>query len=388
MRIAHIFSTYPNPYQPYNEQLIKRMQAAGFVCFTFSLFGKGRPQQGCIDKQSRKYKLHYVLRSLGSARKAWAYRKQYHLPMMASAIAFGRFSYLTDKSPDLIHVHHVQSLSKELLQFLEFIKIPWVISLRGYEIAIRPLLSEEDHQLIRERLLAADGVHVVAEDLKRRALAMGATDERIQVIRRTVEVEQLISPQVDYKDEVIHLTTIGRFNWKKGFVFLLQCVPRLKEMGINVVVHICGSGNTDQEAEIRYWIWLLQIENNVVMHGFLSSQALDEVLRHTHVYVQPSVNEGIPNTLLRVMANHIPVVASSVDGIPEVVDHEINGLLVPAGDVAALAEAIARIIKDEALRDNIRKAPLRNMALDPAKEMSDYATFYTRIIKAKTSRKG
>jgi glycosyltransferase involved in cell wall biosynthesis len=142
---------------------------------------------------------------------------------------------------------------------------------------------------------------------------------------------------------------------------------------------VAGSGTEDEKAELYYWRWLLKLSSQVTFHGYLSSEKLDGLLAQAHVYVQPSINEGLPNTLLRVVMNKIPVVASRVDGIPEVVTHEVNGLLVPPGDVEALAQALQRCVFDVSLRNQIGQAEQPHVSTDPTVEVGEYRSMYSKI---------
>jgi glycosyltransferase involved in cell wall biosynthesis len=73
-------------------------------------------------------------------------------------------------------------------------------------------------------------------------------------------------------------------------------------------------------------------------------------LRHARFCVLPSNDEGLPNAVLESMAAGVPVVATRVGGIPELIDDGVDGLLVEPGDAAGLAEAMTRLATDEALR--------------------------------------
>ena len=74
------------------------------------------------------------------------------------------------------------------------------------------------------------------------------------------------------------------------------------------------------------------------------------MLNAADFFVLPSDIEGLPLSILEAMAHGLPIVASNVGGIPEIIQHDINGLLVPAGDHAALSAAIRRVATDPVLR--------------------------------------
>lgn len=381
LRIAHVFFSYPNRYQPYNQLLIKRMQMAGLDCKTFSFTGKGLLQAGNIESLSRLRKFRYLLNALTKLPQVISFKESYDYTFLQAALVYGRFSYLSDVTPELIHVHHIQLMSDDFLHFLEFKDIPWVVSLRGYEVSIRPLLSSVDYEIVRERLLKAYGVHAVAQNLKERAIAMGVPAQQIHVIRRTVEIDKPIQNTASFDQRPFSITVIARFNWVKGIIFVLQAIRMLLDKQVLVALNLCGDGDEKERAEVRYWIWLLKLEQVVLLHGFLESDALTQVLEKTHIYIQPSINEGIPNTLLRVLISRIPIIASNVGGIPEVVEDEVNGLLVPPGNPIAIADAVVKILSDHELRIRLVNSSMKNISLDFMKEVEDYKVFYSQVLK-------
>jgi glycosyltransferase involved in cell wall biosynthesis len=114
----------------------------------------------------------------------------------------------------------------------------------------------------------------------------------------------------------------------------------------------------------------LGVSDIVTLKGQLS---FAEVMEHYHradVFVLPSVvaedgdRDGIPNVLLEAMAMQLPAVSTTVSGIPELVEDGANGCLVPAGDDTALADALARLLDDAALRKSLGKAGRVKVARD------------------------
>ncbi len=110
-----------------------------------------------------------------------------------------------------------------------------------------------------------------------------------------------------------------------------------------------------------------------------------ELLRQADLFTMPSATEGMPITVIEAMACALPVVATAVGGFLELVKDGENGFLVPVGDAEALAQALARLIKD---RDLLRRIGAANRRVaeekfDIADTVRNYEALYLRLLEAK-----
>ncbi|MBE2319921.1 glycosyltransferase family 4 protein [Solirubrobacter sp. CPCC 204708] len=144
---------------------------------------------------------------------------------------------------------------------------------------------------------------------------------------------------------------VGRLVAKKGFDTLVDACAELRERGIPFEAAIVGQDDKDGAA-LRAHIERHGVP--VALPGPVGpAELLDEYRRAGALCMPsrllPNDRDGIPNVLVEAMAAGAPVVASNVSGIPELVQHEVNGLLVPPDDPAALADALVRLHHDRAL---------------------------------------
>ncbi len=149
----------------------------------------------------------------------------------------------------------------------------------------------------------------------------------------------------------ILLGAVGRLDAQKGHSFLIDAVAKLRTR-VTVRCAIIGEGpkRTSLEAQIRRQrlekhVWLLGERSDVT--AWLSS---------FDIFVLPSLWEGLPNALLEAMALGLPVIASSVDGVGEVVRANETGLLVPPRDALSLAKKIAELSSNAPLRARLGEA--------------------------------
>jgi glycosyltransferase involved in cell wall biosynthesis len=133
----------------------------------------------------------------------------------------------------------------------------------------------------------------------------------------------------------------------KGHRHLIDACALLSAAGVPFRCHLVGGGPL--ERELATTIERAGLGGRVLMHGPQPREAVLERMRSAHVLVQPSIvdragrREGIPVTLMEAMATGLPVVASRLSGIPELIEDGRSGLLVEAGDARALADALARL---------------------------------------------
>ena len=142
---------------------------------------------------------------------------------------------------------------------------------------------------------------------------------------------------------------VARLSPEKGHPELLRAIAKLTREGRKLEVDLAGDGSALSE----YWQLTrnLGIADLVHFYGFVAD--VPSFLRRLDVFVLPSFSEGVPLTILEAMATGLPVIATSVGGILEVLSNEANALLVPPGDVEALACAIRRLYEQSDLRKKL-----------------------------------
>jgi glycosyltransferase involved in cell wall biosynthesis len=139
---------------------------------------------------------------------------------------------------------------------------------------------------------------------------------------------------------------VGRLTREKGVYDLIEAVGALRATQPHVRLELAGEGDADAIARRAHE---LGIGDRVLIRGWCAASARERILARAGVFALPSHAEGLPMSLLEAMAAGCPVVASRVGGIPDAVHDGTDGLLVPAGDVAALAAALARMLADRGL---------------------------------------
>lgn len=196
-------------------------------------------------------------------------------------------------------------------------------------------------------LNAAHEVIVPSEYLKRLVSAWGFPKERIRVIYNGVAIQSGMDTSMTEKqpiDKSMKVVFVGRLtNWK-GVETLLLAAQKIE----NLEVHILGHG-----PEYPLLVSLaeqLRITSKVQFHGNLGHEALMRFMEQMDVLVLGSSYEGLSHTLIEACSIGLPCIASDSGGNPEVIRHNENGLLFPYGNVAALADGLSLLQKNESFR--------------------------------------
>ncbi len=244
-----------------------------------------------------------------------------------------------------------------ILPFARLDEVPIVVSLRGSDV---PGYDSSDRMLQRvHRLLQpftrwiwrrADRVVTVSEGLGRLASRTDPTLE-YTVIRNGVDTDLFHPPESRRKapGAVIRCIAVARLIERKGFDNLLHALHLLPRGSYHL--EIVGTGKA--EDSIRELTKSLGLENEVEFAGALDHAAVAERYRHADIFTLTPENEAFGNVFAEALASGLPIVASDVGGIPEFVEHAVNGYLVPPAEPAALASAIRHFGEDQELREEM-----------------------------------
>lgn len=193
-----------------------------------------------------------------------------------------------------------------------------------------------------------DRVVVVANYLKSE-MSGWLSEEKLAIIYNGVLDDV---PNLERKGDTRDGFTVGwagRMVPVKSLDVLLHAVARLKATLYSIRVRLAGDG--PEAKRLHHLSRTLGLKDVVEFCGFVTD--ISDFLSTLDVFVLPSMQEGIPIAVLEAMRAGVPVVASAVGGIPEIIVHRKNGILVRPCDVDALASALGEIANDNGIRDRI-----------------------------------
>ncbi len=218
------------------------------------------------------------------------------------------------------------------------------VSFRGFDMGIYPL----QHPGCFSRLWkVVDKIHTISDDLYKLALKDGLPESiPMQRIMPAIDTSKLkIKNNLGTIKDVCSIVSIGRLEWKKGFIYALQAMHVLKERGFKFTYKIAGTGKIEEE--LRYAIYDLKLEDHVQLVGKLTHDEVFNFLHDADLYIQPSVQEGFCNALVEAQGTGLLCVASNAEGLAENILPENTGWIVPKRDHLALTNKIEEIIMME-----------------------------------------
>jgi len=277
-------------------------------------------------------------------------------PLKLAAAFYGllRMKYLlSTRTVDLVYIHGSDIISA-LRKYLFFCiakstGAPVVYHFHGGNLIER--FSRAPGFVKRRISTLFEGAEVVlciSERWKRELVSI-APRSKIIVVPNGVRL-----PEESYRKRRKHnfcvITFLGLISREKGAFDLIRAVKRLRESGLNVELRIGGHGDiTTLKKEMGG-------EEGIHYLGWLDGTKKNKLYRDTDILVLPSYFEGMPMVILEAMSYGIPVVSTPVGGIPEVVEDGRTGLLVPAGDVDSLTNAMRHLSESKETREEFGRA--------------------------------
>ncbi|MBV6406316.1 MAG: glycosyltransferase [Flavobacteriales bacterium] len=227
--------------------------------------------------------------------------------------------------------------------------IPLVVHFHGVDAFHVKLLK--DHGGYRRILEQAAAVVVVSREMERQLLALGADRARLHYNCYGIDVEQFRAGRPDQAPP--HFLAVGRFVDKKAPHLTLLAFHQAWRR--DPAMRLTMAGNGPLWDSTRQLVAALGLEGVVELPGVLTPQEVAARMAASRAFVQHSVitadndHEGTPLSVLEAMASGLPVVSTRHAGIPDVVEHEVSGLLGAERDLDAMAGHLLRLAADPAL---------------------------------------
>lgn len=268
----------------------------------------------------------------------------------------------TLRSP-LVHVHLSSRASfwrKSVVCLLaRLFRRPYLLHVHGSEFQ---QFYDECPPLARRiiRVVLAEAALVMAlSEAWRAALQQMSPRARVEVLMNAVPLPPLdeLQRRADRDPTLLFLGEIARH---KGVFELVEAFGGVTGAFPELQLVFAGTGAAMEE--IRQLAAQPEYGGRIACTGWVEAQRKRAELARATIFVLPSYVEGMPMALLEAMSWGLPVIATAVGGVPEMITHEVNGLLVEPGDIAGLAAAISRLMSDAGLRVRLGGAARETIA--------------------------
>lgn len=189
--------------------------------------------------------------------------------------------------------------------------------------------------------------------------------------------------------DYLQVTTVARLVTAKGLTYLLDAIARVKASQSRVIFKVYGEGPLRHELLQKATRFGIDGED-VFCGPFVSRDELSAIMARTDIFLMSSILEGQPLSVVEAMAYGRPIVATTVGGIPEIIENEVNGLLCPPADGECLALKVLRLIEDRDLRTRLGTEARRAYeasAFQPSSLANHFAGIYRTAVDVHGERR-
>jgi glycosyltransferase involved in cell wall biosynthesis len=193
-----------------------------------------------------------------------------------------------------------------------------------------------------------DSIVAISESIRSQLLTAGIPPGKIRTIYEGIDVKEhprRVRRELPPGTPAV-VGTVSHLSLEKGHAHLVEAAARIPEVRSRIRFVVVGDGEC--RAQLEQQARAQGVSECFEFTGFRNNPI--EMMRAFDIFVLPSLSEGLSSAILNAMAEALPVVATNVGGIPELVWHEYNGLLVPAANAFALAGAILRLAQNPSER--------------------------------------
>lgn len=329
MDVLHIVRTFGDKTQPYTTNLLRKLNSNRvdnhLVACDLNLLGRS----DFVVDISAKSRLNYFSIDLLYALFVLYFDKRLKKLKFNSSIDkikfLSKWNKIINRRFHLVHLHHLQVVDINLLKYFEISDIPVLVSFRGKDIIVNPLLAKEKERLKREMNYISH-IHVISNYLKKEVLKHNFGLPIDVVYRGGSKQTNVLKERPIIKDQnkPIKVIVVGRLAWEKGQFYVLDALYRLKLQGYIIQLDIFGDGYLEEF--LVYRINQLGLSEEVRLKGYIDNPKLKKIMIDYDFAIQPSIYEALSNGILDFISCNIPCAVTEESGMSELIKDGVNGL--------------------------------------------------------------
>ncbi len=298
---------------------------------------------------------------------------------------FKLYRLFKTKSIDIVHTHLIEA--DVYGRFAAICAgVPVILStdhgVDGWRLKRRRLKTRLRLFLNRIAANHSQGIIAVSTAVRNHLVNAEKIDSaRVYLIRNGIELPKKNHFSTPMNGRLARIGCVARLSPEKGVDHLLRAFALAQQENPDLELQIAGDG--PQRPALEQLVCKLNLASKVFFHGWIPD--VRAFLNQIDFFVLPSLQEGLPLALLEAMAEHKPVVATRVGGVPEVIEDGISGILVEPADVTALSQGILALAKNPALRQAMAKMAYEKMAqrFDIDSSIQELQRLYESLLQAK-----
>lgn len=385
MRIAYFTSVYPRATDTFIQREVVQLRASGHEVFTSAL----RQPEGVNNVSelviSERKNTSYLLpanplkliilnlrmlstapaKYLSTLRLAFATRRPgikgtlYQLFYFQEALLLAE--HLKKNSIQHMHNHFGDSSGSVAMLASRLSGVGYSITFHGPHIFFEPTLWA-----LREKVKYSKFIVCISNYCKSQMMLFSDVEDldKLKIVHCGIDLNSYTIKNASENKamDIIKLLYVGRLAVEKGVPVLLRSLIALKNEGYRFHLTLLGDG--PERASLEADVKANGLDGMVYFGGFSSQETVRNTLQESDVFVLPSFAEGVPVSLMEAMACGVPVIATNVGGVTELIEHGLSGLVVAPSDEVALKKAISSYIDNPELRTNIRKSARNTVETD------------------------
>jgi glycosyltransferase involved in cell wall biosynthesis len=372
LRIGYFTGTYPRATDTFIQREVKGLRARGIHVHTFSVRKTGSDHDVGPEVLAEKQNTMYLLPAgplgliadniaafvaapvrylramrlaLATARPGWR-GLLYQIFYFQEAVILARL--LRRQGIDHLH-NHLGDVSGTVTMLASALTgIGYSVTIHGPHIFFAPT-----HWALREKVKLSRFIVCISHNCKSQMMLFSDQTDwgRFQVVHCGVDPHQF--QYIEVRRQARKFLYAGRLAAEKGLPVLFESLKLLAQQGHDYELTLIGDG--DERKSLEELARRMGIADRLVFAGFASQDGVRAHLLRSDIFILPSFAEGVPVSLMEAMACGVPVIATHVGGIAELIESGETGLLVPASDAVALRDAIAKYIDDYGLREKVSR---------------------------------
>ena len=186
---------------------------------------------------------------------------------------------------------------------------------------------------------------------------LGINESKVKIVSNWTATKRQIQIGSDRSYEISNaipkILFVGWLEDFKGVFELLNACKNLRNEGFEFHLTLAGKG--DAEISAKKFVKNNKLEKYITFMGWVNSEGLENVLKNSNIFVLPSWSEGLPNAMIEAMAAGLAIVVTSVGTIPDFIDHNKHGIIIPPQKTKNLENALKILITDKNFRNELAK---------------------------------